>query len=157
MKYAESVVCLGGYELFIIFDDERVYEVTSEKPDGITRGSLPSKFLYIREFLENHTSQPILAEAAADLDLSWATPFMLDVYKALMLIPSGVTLSYSELAELSGHKNAARAVGGAMAKNRFLIIIPCHRVLAAGKKLGGFSGGLDMKADLLRCEGHNEF
>lgn len=157
MKYADSVVSLGGYELFIVFDDDRVYEITTLKPENTELKSLPPKFVYIKEFLEDHKRQPILAEAMADLDFSWATPFMMDVYKALVLIPFGITVSYKALAELSGHPKAARAVGSAMAKNRFLIVLPCHRVLAAGGKIGGFSGGLDMKYDLLRCEGHNEF
>lgn len=68
-------------------------------------------------------------------------------------IPYGKTLSYGEVAERAGSPGGARAVGQAMAKNPFPIIIPCHRVLASGGKLGGFSGGLHFKRALLDLEG----
>jgi len=85
------------------------------------------------------------------------TRFMLDVYTALQKVPFGSTVSYSELARLSGHPRASRAVGNAVGKNPLVIVIPCHRVIAAGGGLGGFSSGLDLKRDLLRLEGHSRF
>jgi len=80
------------------------------------------------------------------------TPFTLKVHHILTRIPFGRTLSYSEVATLTGRPGAARAVGNACGKNRTLIIIPCHRVLAANG-LGGFGAGLDFKRQLLRHEG----
>jgi len=68
-------------------------------------------------------------------------------------IPYGKTLSYGEVAERAGSPGGARAVGQAMAKNPFPIIVPCHRVLASGGKIGGFSGGLHFKRALLDLEG----
>jgi methylated-DNA-[protein]-cysteine S-methyltransferase len=65
----------------------------------------------------------------------------------------GQTISYGELAEAVGHPGAARAVGTVMAQNPVPLVVPCHRVLAAGGKLGGYGGGLDMKEGLLRLEG----
>ncbi len=65
----------------------------------------------------------------------------------------GETISYGELAEVVGHPGAARAVGTAMAQNPVPIVVPCHRVLAAGGKLGGYGGGLEMKRGLLQLEG----
>ena len=65
----------------------------------------------------------------------------------------GRTISYGELAELVGHPGAARAVGTAMAQNPVPLVVPCHRVLAAGGKLGGYGGGLEMKRGLLQLEG----
>ena len=71
----------------------------------------------------------------------------------------GTTLTYGQLAELAGRPGAARAVGQVMARNRWPLLIPCHRVLASGGRLGGFSGGrhsgdgLDLKAFLLQLEG----
>ena len=64
----------------------------------------------------------------------------------------GKTISYGELAEVVGHPGAARAVGTAMARNPVPIIVPCHRVLASGGRLGGYGGGLDMKRGLLELE-----
>ncbi len=68
-------------------------------------------------------------------------------------IPYGKTLSYGEVAARAGSPGGARAVGQAMSKNPFPIVVPCHRVLASGGKLGGFSGGLHFKRALLDLEG----
>ena len=80
------------------------------------------------------------------------TAFQIRVWQTLHSIPFGETITYGELAHLCGYPNASRAVGGAMAKNKIPIIIPCHRVLAANRKLGGFTGGLDVKRFLLHLE-----
>jgi methylated-DNA-[protein]-cysteine S-methyltransferase len=68
-------------------------------------------------------------------------------------IPYGKTLSYGEVAERAGSPGGARAVGQAMSRNPFPIVVPCHRVLAANGRLGGFSGGLHFKRALLDLEG----
>lgn len=90
-------------------------------------------------------------------DLSFAlekmTPFGQKVLTTLMQVPYGQTVTYGELAALAGSPNAARGVGQIMARNRWPLIIPCHRVLAASG-LGGFSGaGIGMKRYLLGIEG----
>jgi len=89
------------------------------------------------------------------LDMSAVPAFHRRVYEAARAIPSGGACSYGELAARLGSPAAARAVGQAMRRNPFPIIVPCHRVLAAGGKPGGFSanGGLDTKARLLAIEG----
>ena len=93
------------------------------------------------------------------LALDGLTPFTRNVLTALRDNGHfGTTLSYGELAELAGRPGAARAVGQVMARNRWPLLIPCHRVLASGGKLGGFSGGhredaLALKAFLLQLEG----
>ena len=81
------------------------------------------------------------------------TPFQQAVWRAMSEIPAGQTRSYGELAAAVG--SAARAVGGACGANPIPIIVPCHRVLAAGGALGGYSGegGRDTKVALLRLEG----
>jgi len=88
------------------------------------------------------------------LDLQWARPFTLAVLQACRLIPSGETRTYGELALAAGHPQAARAVGGVMAKNPLPLLIPCHRVLGATGRLTGFSapGGLEMKQRMLDLE-----
>jgi methylated-DNA-[protein]-cysteine S-methyltransferase len=88
-----------------------------------------------------------------DLDLSWCTLFQADVAETLRRLPYGETVTYGELAALSGHPGAHRAVGTFCARNRFAIVIPCHRVLAADG-LGGYGSlGAGYKERLLRLEG----
>ena len=81
------------------------------------------------------------------------TPFQKTVWAGLRAIPYGESLSYGELARKLGKPGAARAVGGATGANPLLIFTPCHRLLAAGGRLGGFSAGLDAKVWLLALEG----
>ncbi|TWT34448.1 methylated-DNA--[protein]-cysteine S-methyltransferase [Blastopirellula retiformator] len=89
-----------------------------------------------------------------EIDLSGYPPFATRVYQQCRKIRPGTTLSYGELAAKAGSPNAARAVGSAMAKNRITLVIPCHRVVAAGGKLGGYSApeGLPLKKRLLKLE-----
>lgn len=153
MKRWACIRNITGLSIYIIFDENFVYELTTAQPQSFEPGELPEKFRYISDFLEDHTSKPALPEALKDFDLSWATPFQKDIYKALAAIPKGSTISYGELAEIAGHKGAARAAGSAMNKNRFMIVLPCHRVVASGYKIGGFASGLENKRLLLRTEG----
>jgi O-6-methylguanine DNA methyltransferase len=80
------------------------------------------------------------------------TPFQVRVWSALRKIPYGATQSYGEVAEAIGQPNAVRAVGGANGRNRLPLLIPCHRVVASGGKLGGFTGGVGLKKRLLAHE-----
>ncbi len=80
------------------------------------------------------------------------TPFQVRVWELLMQIPFGETRRYKDIAELMGHPTAFRAVGNANGQNRLPILVPCHRVLAAGGKLGGFTGGIGLKRRLLAHE-----
>jgi O-6-methylguanine DNA methyltransferase len=86
------------------------------------------------------------------LDLA-GTEFQKSVWNALRKISSGKTKSYGEIAQAIGRPKAVRAVGGACGANPIPVLVPCHRVLAANKKLGGFSGGLNWKRKLLTREG----
>ncbi|MDO5287934.1 MAG: methylated-DNA--[protein]-cysteine S-methyltransferase [Actinomycetia bacterium] len=81
-----------------------------------------------------------------------ATPFYAEVHAALRRIPPGETWSYAELATAAGRPAAVRAAGGGCASNRVALIVPCHRVLAAGRKLGGYVYGANVKAALLEHE-----
>jgi len=89
------------------------------------------------------------------LDYGDATEFHRRVCEAARAIPAGQTLSYGELAAKLGQPGAARAVGSVMARNALPIIVPCHRVMAAGGRAGGFSahGGINTKLRMLRIEG----
>ncbi len=89
------------------------------------------------------------------LDMTGVPAFHREVYAAARAIPSGHTVSYGALAAQLGKPGAARAIGQAMGKNPFPIVVPCHRVLAARQAAGGFSayGGVETKARLLAAEG----
>jgi methylated-DNA-[protein]-cysteine S-methyltransferase len=88
-----------------------------------------------------------------DLPLQYqGTPFQTEVWKALARIPFGETRSYREIAEAIGKPGAVRAVGQANGRNQLPLIVPCHRVIAASGKLGGFSGGISLKKALLTHE-----
>ena len=80
------------------------------------------------------------------------TPFQLAVWEALEEIPYGATVSYGGLAARIGRPGAARAVGGANARNPLPIVRPCHRVVGSRGQLTGFAGGLDIKRALLELE-----
>lgn len=87
-----------------------------------------------------------------ELDLSRAAVFQREVWEETRLIPYGETRSYAWVAEQIKKPKAMRAVGQALGRNPLPIIIPCHRVITSDGKLGGFSGGVEMKRLLLRLE-----
>jgi methylated-DNA-[protein]-cysteine S-methyltransferase len=93
--------------------------------------------------------------ADVPLDMQRIGTFDRRVYDVARSIPPGSTLTYGEVAERAGLPGAARAVGRALGKNPFPIIVPCHRVVAAAGKIGGFSaeGGRVTKQRLLAIEG----
>ena len=87
------------------------------------------------------------------LDLDWATPLQRELAAATRAIPWGEVVSYGELAALAGAPRAARAAGSFCAENRFSLIIPCHRVVAANG-IGGYgAAGPELKRQLLALEG----
>jgi len=93
--------------------------------------------------------------SAIALDLEGVPELHRRVYEVARAIPPGETLSYGEIAARLGERGLARAVGRALGRNPFPIVVPCHRVLAASGKLGGFSarGGVTTKLKLLTIEG----
>lgn len=86
------------------------------------------------------------------LDVSRGTEFQQSVWRAMLQIKLGQTQSYGEIAAVIGNPKAGRAVGGACGANPIPLLVPCHRVLAANQKIGGFSGGLAWKRKLLEME-----
>jgi methylated-DNA-[protein]-cysteine S-methyltransferase len=91
----------------------------------------------------------------ARLDMTGLSDLQRRVYEVAQKIPAGATLTYGDIAERLGDRSLARDVGEALGHNPFPIIVPCHRVLAAGSKIGGFSapGGIRTKLRLLEIEG----
>jgi methylated-DNA-[protein]-cysteine S-methyltransferase len=96
--------------------------------------------------------------SAIALDMEDVAPFHRRVYEVARTIPPGKTLAYGDVAARLGAAGAARAVGQALGRNPFPIVVPCHRVLAAGRKIGGFSahGGTATKRRMLAIEAGNE-
>lgn len=78
--------------------------------------------------------------------------FQINVWQSLTRIPFGETRSYGEVANMIGNPGAMRAVGQANGRNNLPIVVPCHRVIAAAGKIGGFSGGVSLKRALLAHE-----
>ena len=118
-------------------------------------------------FEKKTSTNPLIVEACTQLDEYFAgkrrtfdlplspkggTPFQQTVWKQLQEIPYGKTISYSQLAQAINRPKACRAVGSANGKNPVSIIIPCHRVIAADGGIGGYTGGLDIKIQLLELE-----
>ena len=112
------------------------------------------------------STNPVIVETCKQLDEYFAgkrqtfdlplstkgTPFQQTVWKQLQKIPYGRAISYSRLAQEINNPKACRAVGSANGKNPIPIIIPCHRVIASDGGLGGYTGGLDIKKQLLDLE-----
>lgn len=123
------------------------------------------KFVYDENLIEPKTE--ILKETKKQLDEYFngerknfsipfeikTTEFMSKVYRALIQIPYGTTVTYKDIAKTVGNEKAVRAVGMANHKNKIPIIIPCHRVIGKNGKLVGFAGGIDLKQKLLELEG----
>ncbi|HEV3358162.1 MAG TPA: methylated-DNA--[protein]-cysteine S-methyltransferase [Pseudonocardiaceae bacterium] len=123
-------------------------------PDAVERTPSP----VAGEAIDRITA--LLAEGTEDLsdiplDLTGVSPFDQQVYRAARTVPPGCTATYGAIAKLTGSPGAAREVGRALGRNPFAIIVPCHRVLAAGGRLGGFSanGGVQTKIAMLVAEG----
>ncbi len=131
---------------------------------GFTRESqatlLPSEIQpqqrLLEERLELYFNHGTFDWDLESLDWTDITPFHERVLRECYAIPAGETLTYAELACRSGSPRAARAVGSAMARNRWPLLIPCHRVLGASGQLTGYSGtgGLKTKRWLLLLETH---
>ena len=138
-----------------------------EESEAAARARMRKRFPAAREL----TPPPDVAQAAdavaallagEAVDLSFVVldeqrvePFDRSVYAVARTIPPGATRTYGEIAKHLGDPRLARAVGRALARNPFPIVVPCHRVLAAGAGLGGFSapGGTKTKVRLLELEG----
>lgn len=137
-----------GLYVTVDFDGALVrrLEMTAAKPRLQPRGSP------VIRSLEAYFRDGVGEFAEYSYDLGGMTPFRRTVLESLREIPAGMTRTYGAVAAAAGKPGAARAVGNAMASNPVPIMLPCHRVVAAGG-LGGYTGGLDIKAKLLRLEG----
>jgi len=110
----------------------------------------------LTDILESYFETGELEWSLDHLDWVGVSDFHRDVLRLCHGIPAGETWTYGQLAKLAGSPQAARAVGGAMARNRWPLIIPCHRVVGSSGKLTGYSGegGTKTKHWLLEHEFH---
>ncbi len=121
-------------------------------PESFMKARFPELHAYLADFGGKNRARSYPAEC---LDFSWASPFYRLVYKKLLTVGFGKTVTYGELAAMAGNPRACRAVGSAMNKNRYPLAVPCHRV--TGKNyLGSFACGMDVKKMLLRLEGRGD-
>jgi methylated-DNA-[protein]-cysteine S-methyltransferase len=125
------------------------FRFTTETADESVRGPAGELVSRIRAFFA--ARQVRFDDVRIDLDS--ATPFQRAVVRAIRGIPHGEIASYGEIAALAGYPNAGRAVGNVCAHNAWMLIVPCHRVVAADG-IGSYgSAGIDVKRRLLRLEG----
>ncbi|MCX8157884.1 MAG: methylated-DNA--[protein]-cysteine S-methyltransferase [Verrucomicrobiae bacterium] len=132
-------------------------------PGAVSAGPLPSDALVPAGVVSWHEATSDAVGCVLEgspvtrkppLDWSEATAFQRAVWEALAMIPVGRVCTYGEIARQIGHPAAARAVGAACGANPIPLLVPCHRVVAAGGRLGGFAGGREWKQRLLAVEGH---
>jgi methylated-DNA-[protein]-cysteine S-methyltransferase len=138
-----------------------------ESRDAATRARLTRRFPGSREAAPSadvqHAIDGIVALLAGEprdltyvtLDMAQVPPFNRKVYEVARTVPPGRTITYGEIATRLGERRMAREVGQALGENPFAIVVPCHRVVAAGGKPGGFSagGGTQTKLRMLAIEG----
>jgi len=117
--------------------------------DGTVRTGRPASRSALRDWFAG--TRRDLADVPVDLCL--VAGFTRRVLECLRGVPHGTLVTYGELARRVGSPGAARAVGGAVGANPVPVVVPCHRVVAAGGRLGGFGGGLAAKRVLLELEG----
>ena len=122
-----------------------------QKPQNRTSPEIKKAYREIKEYLDGRRKKFSLR-----LDFSGLTDFHKEVYKQAITIPYGETRTYQWIAKQIGRNRACRAVGSAMAKNPFLLVMPCHRVLMTDGGLGGFGIGLEWKTFLLNLEQKNK-
>ena len=118
----------------------------SRWPVGSGSGLLDAAALQIEDYIAGRQ-----VEFDLPVQLS-GTAFQVNVWRALSRIPFGETRTYGDIAEMIEKPGAMRAVGQANGRNNLPLIVPCHRVIAAGGKIGGFTGGLGLKKALLAHE-----
>lgn len=122
--------------------------------DFLDEEQLPGPMADVVERLKSYAAGEAVDFSDVRIDDGHLTEFGRKIVKACRRIARGGTKTYGELAARCGSPGAARAVGQVMARNRYPLVVPCHRVLAAGGLIGGFSApeGLTMKRRLLSLE-----
>jgi len=120
-----------------------------------TLGELPSDIVAAVDEITRYAAGETVDFSDIKVDLAGIDDFRLAIYDAARKLGFGETTTYGELAQRAGHAGLARETGQALGSNPVPIVVPCHRILAAGNKIGGFSapGGSATKEKLLIMEG----
>ena len=136
----------------IEFDSSEQQFLEELTADGVTAGRIDRKTAATRKALRDYLAGRL---KTFNRRINWSrlNGFDLRALQVCADIPYGETLSYGEIAARAGSPGGARAVGQAMGKNPFPIIVPCHRVIKSDGTIGGFGGGLHLKKALLELEG----
>ncbi len=142
--------------LLLCGDEERLhalYTPPASEDTGLVRGRqrADTAFAPAREQLDAYFAGERV-EFDVPLSFDGAPAFFESVWRALLAVPFGTTVTYGELATQLGRPTAARAVGMANGRNPISIIVPCHRVIGAAGDLTGYAGGLERKRYLLQHE-----
>ncbi len=140
---------LYNYHLEMIYSMDTLYELTINQWSIDTGKRTPftdKVYWQLKEYFDG---------TRKEFDIPYelvGTEFQKKVWKELLKIPYGETISYKELAIRIGNERAQRAVGGANNKNKLAIIVPCHRVIGSNGSLVGYASGVDVKKMLLELE-----
>lgn len=157
IKFPKAELIIGSFEDKLCLCDFK-YRKTRRTIDKRLQLGLSGRFIEQSNNLLDQTKNALGEYFSGDRDnfnfplLQVGTIFQKSVWNSLLEIPHGKTISYETLAVNIGNKNAVRAVGSANGANALAIIIPCHRVISSSGSLGGYSGGLTLKQDLLNLE-----
>lgn len=147
MLYQKTIQTRWG-TMVVTCDDETLFSVELGKAAQEDEHPLLSKTAqWFHEYEKG--LRPQLKLPLAGLGTLWQR----QVWQALLQIPYGETVSYGELARQLGQPRASRAVGQAVGRNPWLILVPCHRVIRGDGSLGGYREGIVMKRQLLVHEG----
>jgi AraC family transcriptional regulator of adaptative response/methylated-DNA-[protein]-cysteine methyltransferase len=127
-------------------EDEALESLKKEFPSAKIVHQPNQAFLNMMDLLKENTASETIALHVK------GTEFQLKVWAALLEIPFGELSNYGKIAQQIGHSKASRAVGTAIGSNPIALLIPCHRVVQASGKLGGFKWGLERKAAIIAWE-----
>jgi methylated-DNA-[protein]-cysteine S-methyltransferase len=140
----------------IITDETSLIEIKISDPMPILQAISPKTTPLIKKIADtlNHylAGKDIKNINITSLNFHHISDFARKIYLLTYLIPFGHIMTYGEIAKLSGSSGAAQAVGQALKRNPFPLIVPCHRVLGKNNQLTGFAGGLALKEKLLHLE-----
>jgi methylated-DNA-[protein]-cysteine S-methyltransferase len=127
----------------------------SGEPSQQTSRELPANIIAAVDEITRYAAGEMVDFSDIKVDLAGIDEFRLAIYDAARKLGFGETTTYGELAQRAGHTGLARETGQALGSNPVPIVVPCHRILAAGNKIGGFSapGGSATKEKLLTMEG----
>jgi methylated-DNA-[protein]-cysteine S-methyltransferase len=152
---AQHTTPLG--KMWATWTEQGLFGLNWEMPDVIEQvpsNTTKARMTQLKDCLETYFAMGQESFSKVVLDPSGWAPFTTKVYQRCRNVKPGETRTYKELANMAGNEKASRAVGAAMSRNRTLLVIPCHRVIAGSGQLRGFSapGGLTTKRQLLELE-----